>query len=236
MWRQILLLHWIIYLATLSHGQQLRGRPPQITNFLPSDLINPEQVKYRTDNALVLPCGATGNNLKWIWKHNDTEIPESALGLYGKFQLSSTGTLTGSNLNSSDSGTYQCIVRDTVTRVETFSRKLEVAVTVVGEFNSGVPVVKDVNLGSPFSFACPPHRPSYGVEFTWEGKGKIRFKRNERRAISPVNGDLFIMFVTQEDIDEISSLLGIKCTMSAANTFYSSGALTLRKPADLLQR
>ena len=105
---------------------------------------------------------------------------------------------------------------------------------VVGEFNSGVPVVNDVNLGSPFSFACPPHRPSYGVEFTWEGENKIRFKRNERRAISPVTGDLFIMFVTQEDIDEISSLLGIKCTISAANTYYYSGALTLRKPAGTL--
>jgi len=38
------------------------------------------------------------------------------------------------------------------------------------------------------------------------------------------------MFVTQEDINEINGLQGIKCTMSAANTFYQSGALTLRKP------
>jgi len=95
-------------------------------------------------------------------------------------------------------------------------------------------VVKDVNLGSPFAFACPPHRPGYGVSFTWEGKGKIPFKRNERRAISPATGDLFIMFVTQEDINEISELQGIRCTMSAANTFYMSGALTLRKPAGKL--
>ena len=102
---------------------------------------------------------------------------------------------------------------------------------VVGEFNNQFPVVRDVNLGSPFNFACPSHKPSYGVSFTWEGKGKIRFKRNERRGISPDNGDLFIMFVTQDDIDEINGIQGIKCTMSAANTFWQSGALTLRKPA-----
>ena len=46
-----------------------------------------------------------------------------------------------------------------------------------------------------------------------------------------MNGDLFIMFVTQEDINEINEREGIRCTMSAANTFYSSNALTLRKPA-----
>jgi len=102
---------------------------------------------------------------------------------------------------------------------------------VVGEFNNEFPVVKDVNLGKPFNFACPPHKPSYGVSFTWEGKDKIQFKRNERRGISPINGDLFIMFVTQEDINEINGIQGIKCTMSGANTFYHSGALTLRKPA-----
>ena len=91
--------------------------------------------------------------------------------------------------------------------------------------------MKNVNLGSPFTFACPPHALSYGVSFTWEGENKIQFKRNERRGISPTNGDLFIMFVTQEDIDEINGLQGIKCTMSAANTYFSSGALTLAKPA-----
>jgi len=92
-------------------------------------------------------------------------------------------------------------------------------------------VVRDVNLGSPYTFACPPHQHSYGVSYTWEGENKIQFKRNDRRGISPTNGDLFIMFVTQEDIDEINGLQGIKCTMSAANTFFQSGALTLTKPA-----
>jgi len=115
----------------LFSGQQQKQKPPppQITNFRSKDLINPEQVKFKTDNALVLPCGATGNNLKWIWKLNDTAIPDNAYGPFSKFQLSSIGTLTGSNLGSSESGTYQCFVRDTVSTVQTFSRKIKVAVT-----------------------------------------------------------------------------------------------------------
>ena len=92
-------------------------------------MINPEEVKFRIDNALVLPCGAVGENLKWIWKLNDTELPEAAFGQFGKFKLSNDGTLTGSTLRSSESGTYQCIVRDTVSNAETFSRKIKVAVT-----------------------------------------------------------------------------------------------------------
>lgn len=88
---------------------------------------------------------------------------------------------------------------------------------------------KVVDLGSPFSHACPARQPSYGVSYSWEGREMIQFDRNERRGISPSTGDLSIMFVTQEDVDEINGLGGIKCTMSAANTFYSSGALTLKK-------
>ena len=38
------------------------------------------------------------------------------------------------------------------------------------------------------------------------------------------------MYVTPEDITRISDLGGIQCTMSGANTFYSSGALTLTTP------
>ena len=37
------------------------------------------------------------------------------------------------------------------------------------------------------------------------------------------------MSVEKEDIDEINEREGIRCTMSGANTFYQSGALTLRK-------
>ena len=99
-----------------------------IIHFLSYDLINPEQVKFRRENAFKLPCGATGENLKWTWKHNDVEIPEGELQ-FGKRRLGSNGTLTGSYLDSSHSGTYQCFVKDTVSNVETFSRKIKVVVT-----------------------------------------------------------------------------------------------------------
>ena len=99
-----------------------------IKTFLSYDLTSPEQVKFRAQKALVLPCGASGENLKWSWYHNDTEIPEGALK-YGNKRLGGDGTLTGSSLGSSDSGTYQCFVQDTVSGVKTFSRKIKVAVT-----------------------------------------------------------------------------------------------------------
>ena len=110
-------------------GQQWpKPPPPQITKFLNHDLINPEQVKFRRDNALVLPCGAIGSNLKWSWKHNDTLIPDDELQFCNR-RLGGDGTLTGSNLGITDSGSYQCFVKDTVTNVQTFSRKIQVAVT-----------------------------------------------------------------------------------------------------------
>lgn len=198
-----------------------------IKTFLSYDLISPEQVKFRAQKALVLPCGASGENLKWSWYHNDTEIPEGALK-YGNKRLGGDGTLTGSSLGSSDSGTYQCFVQDTVSGVKTFSRKIKVAVTVIGQFADQTPMEKRVDLGSPFSLACPAHGHSYGASYSWEGKNMIQFERNERRGISPSTGKLFIAFVTQEDIDDIAGLGGIRCTISAANTFYSSGALTLK--------
>ena len=72
-----------------------------------------------------LPCGASGNNLQWTWKHNDTAISNSDR----KFTVGTNGTLYGSYLESAQSGHYQCFVRDAVTGIETFSRKIKVAVT-----------------------------------------------------------------------------------------------------------
>ena len=54
------------------------------------------------------------------------------------------------------------------------------------------------------------------------------FARNERRSISS-NGTLFIMYLTQEDIDEIQRYKGIRCTISGANSFQRSGTLRLEK-------
>ena len=99
--------------------------PPRIFNFLTKNLLAPDDVKFSRKNALNLPCGASGNNLQWTWKHNGTAI---AVNDY-KFTVGADGTLYGSYLEGAQSGHYQCFVRDTVTGMEEFSRKIQVAVT-----------------------------------------------------------------------------------------------------------
>ena len=97
-----------------------------ITYFLAKDLVNPEEVKFRAEEGFRLPCKATGSNLKWSWKHNDTEIT----AFNGKpYSLMENGTLIGSHLQAANSGTYQCYVKDEKTGAVVFSRKLKVAVT-----------------------------------------------------------------------------------------------------------
>ena len=89
------------------------------------DLLAPGDVKFRKKNALKLPCNAVGNNLQWTWKHNDSVISTSE-----KFTINAkNGTLHGSYLESAHSGHYQCFVKDLVSGIETFSRKIMVAVT-----------------------------------------------------------------------------------------------------------
>lgn len=102
---------------------------------------------------------------------------------------------------------------------------------VVGAFIDEKSVVLKVNLGDPFSYDCPRHKHSYGVVYSWgnvDGSAHHTFARNERRSISS-NGTLFIMYLTQDDIDEIDSYKGIKCIMSGANSFQRSGTLRLEK-------
>ena len=99
--------------------------PPRIVDFPTKDLLAPEDVKFSRSDALKLPCNAVGSNLQWTWKHNGTAI---ATG--GKFTVNGAdGTLKGNYLESAQSGNYQCFVKDTVTGIETFSRKIQVAVT-----------------------------------------------------------------------------------------------------------
>ena len=75
-----------------------------------------------------MPCGASGNNLQWTWRHNDT----ITISKGGKFDVGPNGTLYGSYLESAQNGHYQCFVRDAVTGIETFSRKIKVALTGKG--------------------------------------------------------------------------------------------------------
>ena len=90
-----------------------------------------------------------------------------------------------------------------------------------------------VDLGQEFSYNCPQHSSSYGVSYSWQGKINavdILFKRNDRRAISQT-GQLLIMYVTQEDLNDFAQYdnQGIRCFITGANRFESSGILKLKK-------
>ena len=90
-----------------------------------------------------------------------------------------------------------------------------------------------VDVGQSLRIPCPAHRASYGAVYTWAGDENIEFSRNSRRAISP-SGELFIMYVTEDDITRIQQLKGIRCIMTGANTIYDSGPITLVKSGNNL--
>ena len=58
----------------------------------------------------------------------------------------------------------------------------------------------------------------------------MQFERNDRRAITQT-GQLLIMYVTQQDLENFAAYhsKGIKCFMTAANRFETSGLLKLKK-------
>ena len=97
-------------------------------------------------------------------------------------------------------------------------------------FLSTAPRTITVDLGQPLQIPCPAHRASYGAVYTWSGGENIKFPRNDRRAIS-ATGELFIMFITEDDIKLTEQLKGISCTMTGANIIFKSGPLTLKKRA-----
>lgn len=101
--------------------------------------------------------------------------------------------------------------------------------SAVGNFINKKDVVEKVDLGQSFQFRCPQHTAGFGAFYNWlQNKWDTHFSRNERRGISP-DGTLFITYVTQEDIDDIDESEGIKCRMTAGNSYQNSGTLKLEK-------
>lgn len=234
------LLLWIFSIATLANGQsvsQPQSPPPRIVNFLTGNLLKPEDVKFGKEfNAAKnwgfrLPCDAQGaNKLEWRWQQNGTDI----IFPNGQYKLNDDGSLTGNFLTAKNSGNYQCFVKDPTTNKETFSRKVQVAVTYVDDFANKDPIPLQVTLGDPLKIDCPPHGGSYGASYTWANKDNIQLNRDEHIAITPV-GTLHIMFLTQADVDKISELKGIACTIVAANSIFESGLVTLNPKAGSVQ-
>jgi len=85
-----------------------------------------------------------------------------------------------------------------------------------------------VDLGQSLQIPCPAHGASYGADYTWSGNEHIEFPINSRRYISPT-GELFIMFVTDDDVKLAEKLKGIRCTMTGGNSIFTSGPITLQK-------
>ena len=132
----MVLIQWILIVgAFVISGQsvsQPQSPPPRIVNFLTGNLLKPEDVKFGKEfNAaknwgFKLPCDAQGaNKLEWRWQQNGTDI----IFPNGKYNLGDDGALTGNFLTAKNSGNYQCFVKDPTANKETFSRKVQVAVT-----------------------------------------------------------------------------------------------------------
>ena len=102
------------------------------------------------------------------------------------------------------------------------------SLSVVGNFIDKKDVVEKVDLGQSFQFRCPQHTEGFGATYSWLRKWGNQFSRDKRRGISP-DGTLFITYVTQEDVDDIDESQGIKCRMSAGNSYQNSGTLKLEK-------
>ena len=100
-------------------------------------------------------------------------------------------------------------------------------------FLSTAPQRITVDLGQSVRIPCPAHGASYGAVYSWSGDENLEFPINARRAISAA-GELFIMYVTQEDITKIEQLKGISCTITGANTIYKSRRITLVKSGNNL--
>lgn len=105
--------------------------------------------------------------------------------------------------------------------------------SAIGDFINKTAIHQKVNLGQPFSFQCPDHKPNYGATYSWVGNSNIQFLRNKRRGVSP-DGSLHFAYVTKEDINEISDSNGIRCKISGANSFRESGTLWLRESDEQL--
>lgn len=99
----------------------------------------------------------------------------------------------------------------------------------MGDFTSKVDETLTIDLGQPLSIKCPPYAPNYGASYSWESGNGTAFKRDTHRGISPFDGELFLMFVTQRDVDEIAGLKGIGCTVAGGGIFYRSGLFTIHK-------
>ena len=190
--------------------------PPRIVNFPTKDLLAPEDVRFSRQNALKLPCDAVGSNLQWTWKHNGTAITTG-----GKFTVGADGTLYGSYLESAQSGNYQCFVRDTVTGIETFSRKIQVAVTGKESFqyhwyNRSKQIKKKNNKAQGCAFNAELEKKKMNSSLSF-GQGALTFGLS--KAISCLSKSV-IMILLEGDLAETFSQVSFKSYLPSKNISF----------------
>ncbi|KAL9959433.1 hypothetical protein ACROYT_G032757 [Oculina patagonica] len=203
-------LAWIIFVHGIHNT--LSGEPPVIRDFLSYDLTLPGDVP--SVSGFRLPCKASGSSpLRHRWEHNGRDIE------YGKqYRLLKSGALEGKFLNHTNNGTYQCFVENGFG--EDFSRKIQVLVSVAGNFYYANNKVAPVTLGKPVEIPCPSHSPSYGVTYRWGAFSSpadpsefVPLIEGERIAVT-LDGTLVVMFVTGQDVNKVNDVGGIQCEMS----------------------
>ena len=85
--------------------------------------------------------------------------------------------------------------------------------------------VVQVTRGKPVTLTCPSRKEEgFGAQYSWlktVGENSQVFQANERRAITP-EGNMHIMYVTEDDIKFIQNLNGIQCRVLAAGSYEGS--------------
>ena len=90
----------------------------------------------------------------------------------------------------------------------------------------------DVTRGKPVTLVCPPRvKEGFGVQYSWlkttRDESQV-FQANQRRATTP-EGNMHIMYVTEDDINFIQNLTGIQCRVLAAGTYEDSNNVNVKE-------
>ena len=136
-----------------------------------------KEYNEQNNDGFKLPCEATGQNLKWTWQHNGTDI---FTGCEYKYKVQGDGSLIGEYLLPDQSGNYQCFVKDSVTMKNTFSRKVQVLVTCKSLHFT-------LLLCSSRKY---PYSPTEGIRISWGGERGFCKVKKFKEMYDALNRDL----------------------------------------------
>ena len=102
---------------------------------------------------------------------------------------------------------------------------------------NGTTIVLNVDLGRPFELQCPPRHKVYPEKIRWGNKRNTSAPYIEfpvsRRVWTKTNGNLYFAYVIQQDVEFISGIGGVRCTIDSTTASGSrrtvSNLFVLRK-------